>query len=314
MEAKDQPDLLSQAIYWGENNNPDIVIWESQSFSELDRMLLQRGNKPEAYVTSRDGKLWWGEHELRLQPNPRVCLFAMPYGNSWGRKEGLPMTWLDCENVGALVSGMDYSNYDKGMLGTLQFWLTGAGRFSLAEAQFLNQQDLTYRLNQWDASLLKKRFTYSERWERSVLTFSLGEQEAKNAFLHGNSSALVAYYYMYERDVMVYYGDPAWEVTLKDQQGDRPYRISCKMKGKKCIVTIETTSTFSWERLHGDFQQYVNQVSLPISYFFPKRLKNPRLAEKQDYELNVVVDEDFLFVYDAYFKPNKKYKIVLDMD
>lgn len=119
---------------------------------------------------------------------------------------------------------------------------------------------------------------------------------------------------MYERDVMVYYGDPAWEVTLKDQQGDRPYRISCKMKGKKCIVTIETTSTFSWERLHGDFQQYVNQVSLPISYFFPKRLKNPRLAEKQDYELNVVVDEDFLFVYDAYFKPNKKYKIVLDMD
>lgn len=314
VEAKDQPDLLSQAIYWGENNNPDIVIWESQSFSELDRMLLQRGNKPEAYVTSRDGKLWWGKHELRLQPNPRVCLFAMPYGNSWGRKEGLPMTCLDCENVGALVSGMDYSNYDKGMLGTLQFWLTGAGRFSLAEAQFLNQQDLTYRLNQWDASLLKKRFTYSERWERSVLTFSLGEQEAKNAFLHGNSSALVAYYYMYERDVMVYYGDPAWEVTLKDQQGDRPYRISCKMKGKKCIVTIETTSTFSWERLHGDFQQYVNQVSLPISYFFPKRLKNPRLAEKQDYELNVVVDEDFLFVYDAYFKPNKKYKIVLDMD
>ena len=30
--------------------------------------------------------------------------------------------------------------------------------------------------------------------------------------------------------------------------------------------------------------------------------------------MNVVVDEDFLFVYDAYFKPNKKYKIVLDMD
>jgi hypothetical protein len=27
-----------------------------------------------------------------------------------------------------------------------------------------------------------------------------------------------------------------------------------------------------------------------------------------------VVDEDFLFVYDTYFKPNKKYKIVLDMD
>ena len=25
VEAKDQPDLLSQAIYWGENNNPDIV-------------------------------------------------------------------------------------------------------------------------------------------------------------------------------------------------------------------------------------------------------------------------------------------------
>ena len=84
------------------------------------------------------------------------------------------------------------------------------------------------------------------------------------------------------------------------------------MKGKKCVVTIRTTATFSWERLHEGIMQRVGE--LPVCYFFPKRLKNPRLAEKQEYELNVVVDENFLFVYDTYFKPNKKYKIVLDMD
>ena len=311
VEAKDKPGLLSQAVYWGENNNPDIVIWETPASMDMDKMSLQKVNKLEACVISQDGKLWWGEHELVLQPNARVCLLAMPYGNPWGTKESIPIAWLDHEGAGALVSGMDFSTFDKGVLGTLQFWLTGAGRYSLAEAQFLNQQDLLYRLNQWAPQSLKKEFAYSENPKESVLTFSLGQHAAKVEWLKGNSYAPFAYYYWYERDLMVYYGDPAWEVTAKDLVKDQPYSVSCKVKGKKCIVTIETAKTYSWKRLCGDIQGYIGQ---PVCYFFPDRLKNPRLAEEQDYSLNVVVDENFLFVYDAYFKPDKKYKIVLDID
>lgn len=310
-EAKDQPDLLSRAVYWGENNNPDIVVWETPACLDMTKMSLQRDEKPEVCVTPRAGKLWWGEHELVLQPNARVCLLAMPYGNPWGTKESIPIAWLDHEGAGALVSGMDFSTFDKGVLGTLQFWLTGAGRYSLAEAQFLNQQDLLYRLNQWAPQSLKKEFTYSGHPKESVLTFSLGAHAAKVEWLKGNAYASFAFYYLYERDLMVYYGDPAWKVTVKDLVKDRPYNVSCKVKGKKCIVTIETTKTYSWERLRGDIQGYIAQ---PVCYFFPNRLKNPRLAEEQDYSLNVVVDENFLFVYDAYFKPNKKYKIMLDID
>ena len=310
VSAENQLDVNSKIIYWGENNHPDIVIWEA--VGQPDRMCFQWKKGANMDVVTCRGKLWRGERELKLQDNVRVCFLPMAYGNTWGTKESFPISWLKSEEVGALVSGMDFSTFGKGTWGTLQFWLTDAGRFSLAEAQFLNQQDLLCRLKQWKPELLEKNFVYSKKMDDCLLTYYQAEQDATVELLRGDANAFKKFYYMYERDIMVYYGDPAWRVTAKDVIRDLPYTVSCKMKGKKCVVTIRTTATFSWERLHEGIMQRVGE--LPVCYFFPKRLKNPRLAEKQEYELNVVVDENFLFVYDTYFKPNKKYKIVLDMD
>ena len=65
-------------------------------------------------------------------------------------------------------------------------------------------------------------------------------------------------------------------------------------------------------RLRGsDFRsQHVGE--LPFSFFFPKRLRNPRLAEGQNWQ--AAVDENFLLVYKPGFEPNKKYTIVLTTD
>lgn len=52
--------------------------------------------------------------------------------------------------------------------------------------------------------------------------------------------------------------------------------------------------------------------NIPFSYFFPTRLKNPRLAAGQDWD--VAMDENFLLVYEPDFAPNNSYTIILDID
>jgi zinc protease len=53
-------------------------------------------------------------------------------------------------------------------------------------------------------------------------------------------------------------------------------------------------------------------LDLPFSYIFEKRLKNPRLAEGQQWK--AVVDENFLIIYEPDFKPNSTYEIVIDTE
>lgn len=111
---------------------------------------------------------------------------------------------------------------------------------------------------------------------------------------------------------MVFYGDRAWNVRAKDTRGDQPYTVSYKMKGNKCLVTIQTSKDFTWDRLGGDLFKRIG--SIPVCYFFPERLNNPRLGQQKDDTFKVVVDENFMFIYDAFFKPNTKYQVEILVD
>ena len=51
---------------------------------------------------------------------------------------------------------------------------------------------------------------------------------------------------------------------------------------------------------------------LPFSYFFPERLKNPRLAEGETWD--ATVDENFLLIYNPGFEPGRSYTIRIDTD
>ena len=53
-------------------------------------------------------------------------------------------------------------------------------------------------------------------------------------------------------------------------------------------------------------------LDLPLSYIFPKRLINPRLAEGQNWD--VALDENFILIYNAEFKPNHTYEVVIDLE
>ena len=64
--------------------------------------------------------------------------------------------------------------------------------------------------------------------------------------------------------------------------------------------------------MKGDHFKEEHVLDIPFSYFFPIRLKNPRLAAGQDWK--VAMDENFLLVYEPDFAPGNSYTIVLDFD
>ena len=108
------------------------------------------------------------------------------------------------------------------------------------------------------------------------------------------------------------YGDPAWNVRLAEQPDANDYEVSYKVKSEECVVTIETGPNYSEERLRGADFRSPHVGELPFSFLFPKRLRNPRLADGQSWK--AAVDENFLLIYEPNFEPNKKYTITLTID
>jgi zinc protease len=114
--------------------------------------------------------------------------------------------------------------------------------------------------------------------------------------------------FWHDRDVLVYYGDPKWDVRLQSA-GEQDYTVTAERKGKRYIVTITTGENFSMEKMRGDKFKQEHVLDLPFSYIFPERLNNPKLADSK--WGNVVVDENFMLLYDAEFAPSSTYEIVI---
>jgi zinc protease len=114
--------------------------------------------------------------------------------------------------------------------------------------------------------------------------------------------------FWHDRDVVVYYGDPKWEVRLQSA-GEQDYTVTSERKGKRYIVTITTGENFSMEKMRGDKFKQEHVLDLPFSYIFPERLNNPQLVGNKWGK--AVVDENFMLLYDVEFAPSSTYEIVI---
>ena len=321
---KDSPVLIEKMLNWAVKHNPDLVVYQTPDVG--NRIWLARTFfvGEQGFLSPREGKLWYGDKEVKLGDHSRVCIVPAFGGNTFGTRESVPVAWLDAGNTTALLGLMTISSGGRGEWGTLKYWLTDAGRFTLAEASFLNQQEMLYRLNRWSPELLK-RVSYGEvKSSKAVLEYFDMYKAYQNKIVELTGSSwdvMNKFEYMYEKDILVYYGDPAWNVRMKDLSEDRPYHVTFKMKRKKCIVTIKTSSNFTLEKVGGKIRRekrggvdgHAAIGDLPICYFFPKRLKNPHVSEKLKDEYEIEVNKDCLFIYNNVLEAGKEYRIVIDV-
>lgn len=286
--------------------NPDLVVTAAHATERNLEMPFSLGN-----IRPRDGVLYMdfpdGPKDLVESGKRKVYL---PIGNCLianvnNTKESMAVAWMNSGNAATMVGYVVTTWHGRNGWGGLKYLVTTPGRYSVAEAFYLNQQDFLYQLNEWSPKLLTMPYNYDTNNE-----FAEAPQTLRDSLGIEPTNDQVGFWH--DRDVLTYYGDPKWNVRLQEIPEENDFTVTSEIKGKQCIITITTKDNFSLERMKGDHFKEEHVLDLPFSYFFPERLNNPRLAEGQKWK--AAVDENFLLVYNADFEPGKTYTVVLDMD
>lgn len=288
-----------------EKYDPDLVVTAAHATERNLEMPFSLGN-----IKAKNGVLYmdFPENPQNLKESGKRKVY-LPIGNCLianvnNTKESMAVAWMNSGNAATMVGYVVTTWYGRNGWGGLKYWLTIPGRYTAAEAFYLNQQDMMYQLNAWSPKLTTVEYPFDGN------EFAEGMQVIKDSVgIEPNQDHLG---FLHDRDVLAYYGDPKWNVRLQELPEENDFTVTSEIKGKKCVVTIVTKENFSLERMKGDHFKEEHVLDLPFSYFFPERLNNPRLSAGQNWK--AAVDENFLLVYDVDFEPGKTYVIELEME
>ena len=287
--------------------DPDLVVTAWHATEKDLQVRYSTGD-----IRAKDGKLYFNDHKTKAtwdvpESGKRKVFFAVGnclIGNVNNTKESMAIAWMNGSNAATMIGYVVTTWHGRNGWGGLKYWVTNPGRYSLAEAIYMNQQDLMYQLNEWDPKLVTLAYPYTEEEFQEaprLIQETIGVEPTHDqiGFVH-------------DRDVLAYYGDPKWNVRLQEIAEENDYTVNTSVQGNKCTVTIQTKENFSLERMKGDRFKQEHVLDLPFSYFFPQRLNNPRLSAGQDWK--AAVDENFLLIYNADFKPGQTYTVELDIN
>lgn len=143
------------------------------------------------------------------------CLF----GDACNSKNSMAITALSAYTCNQVVGYTVPSWYGAGGWGTLSCFFDSANGTSLAEAWFINNQFILENTRKLDPVLLNVRFDGEQidsKLQNDVFRSgaALTQQNAKDALG-----------YVHDRDVVAFYGDPAWSASLDCSKAPCPVTI-----------------------------------------------------------------------------------------
>ena len=208
------------------------------------------------YFFSKDGKLFGRDTKQRVFPitsdHTRVYL---PIGNcSMGNIKGkdcMALAWMNSASVHQMVAYVVPTWFGYAGWGCLDYFVEQPGRYSLNQAFFANQHALIHSL------------------ENRI----------------GNQRGL-----RYDRDVVAFYGDPAWQAKMAKRQ--TAYKQSLSVKDGIYTLTIKgNRGQESFKPINTNGSQ---RGWRPIVQFLPHRIRNVKILD--DNKLSPVVTDDFILV------------------
>ena len=296
--------------------DPDLIVTAAHATQKNLEMPYSLGNlKPRGGKLYAEDKFTQEEWDLQNSGKRRVyaavgnCLI----GDMNNTKESMAAAWLSGSNASTMIGYVVTTWHGRNGWGALKYWVTNPSRYTLAEAVYINQQDFLHQQNEWYPQLINEKYRYEDKFMEELTTAAnrLSEVLGREVDLN-NAEDWDMVGFWHDRDVLVYYGDPKWQINLQSVAGDEDYSVEGFMRDGKYVVKVVTGENFSLEKMRGDKFKQEHVLDLPFSYIFPKRLSSPRLAEGQEWE--VALDENFVLVYNAEFEPNSVYEIVIDVE
>lgn len=216
-------------------------------------------------------------------PNPKVYL---PIGNClMGHIDGrecMALAWMNSAGVCQMLGYTVPTWYGYGGWGVLDYFVEQPGRYTLTEAFFANHHALVHRLATWCPEFLDQP---SGDMSRAPSRPSLGSEALAAGLSLTDALGLV-----FDRDVVAFYGDPAWQARLADQpqayeqtlteaDGTYVFEITPR-RGPDSFAPINTNGSQRGGR--------------PFMAFLPQRVTGVRVLEGGN--LRPVITDDFILV------------------
>lgn len=215
---------------------------------------------------SKGGKLFGvdtgGRKHPILSDTPRVYLAV---GNClMGHIDGpdaMALAFLNSAGVRQMVGYTDLTWFGYGGWGVLDYFVEQPGRFTLTQAFHANHLALLHKLE---------------------TTFP---DEAGKASGEGSRNGL-----LYDRDIVAFYGDPAWEARLQPAACGWEQELT-EQNGTYIFTITPKQGDKSFELMSSNGSQ---RGGRPVVEFLPARVKNVTIIEGK--ELAAVVTDNFVLV------------------
>jgi len=229
-------------------------------------------------------------------PNPKIYL---PAGNClMGHiqdRQSMALAFMGSGGVNQMIGYTVVTWYGYGGWGVRDYFFGTPGRLTFAEAFYCNQIALNHELVSRFPATVGARFP-SYEFEKDP---QLLNRFAAQIGLRDRATAKDNLGLLWDRDVVAFYGDPAWEARLKAQ----PPEWVQVFNEKKGVFTFEVIA-----RPDAANSKPV-APSRPVIQLFPFRLKNIKVLEGAEYQ--PVIMENFLLLgQPRQLERGKSYRVV----
>ena len=288
-----------------EEIDPDLIVTASHATQNNLEMPYSVGN-----LIAKDGQLYAKYSEPKAiagTDKPRVYF---PVGNCLigdmnNSAQSMAAAFLSSGGATAMLGYVVSTWYGRNGWGALKYYLANPGKHTLAEAAFLNRQDMLtqeYRKNPEFLTVVPDFATYGDK--------AFGDIHHKLTKILPDNPDMNDIGFIFDRDVVVYYGDPAWDVKSQSVTDNPGYEINFRKKRNKYTITLKTEANFSIDKASGKGFKEEHVKDIPLAYFFPERIFNPEIVKNKS-DLDIVFDENFVLIYNQDIEPNKTYKLIL---
>ncbi len=254
------------------------------------------------YFVSKGGQLFGrntkGELFSIKSDNPKVYL---PIGNCLmghiDGKDAMALAWLNSAGVNQMIGYTVVTWYGYGGWGCLDYFVEQPGRYTFAEAFWVNHQALLHRMEKYFPEAA--RLNPAPGTMRGVkVVCGANALAAKLRVMDGRGL-------LFDRDVVAFYGDPAWRATMA--KGKVSYGQKLVEKDGVYTLTISPRvgeDSFKPVNMNGSQRGW-----RPIVEVLPHRVKEIEILKGK--ELGAVVADDFVLVPNPkVVKEGKKYEVV----
>lgn len=234
-------------------------------------------------------------HEIN-SPNPKVYLAV---GNClMGHIDGpdaMALGWINSAGVHQMVGYTVPTWFGYAGWGCLDTFVEQPGRYTLAEAFLANHHALVHRLATEFADLLPLE---PKPGQRPALPPAATQRADRRALMAGLGL-------LHDRDVVAFYGDPAWQARM----ADAPKAYDQTLTEKDGTFTLEILPRRG-DKSFGPVNTNGSQRGgRPFVAFLTRRVGKVRIVEGQD--LKPLVTDDFILVPNpGTCDPARKYRVI----